>query len=280
MEISKTCYDQAKGLESYCGFLPIRKGTKAPLVAYKNEPHLPLDPALAHNPAALAVRSPNLLTLDFDKEEAFIYAESRGIDLLLPTWCIWRSDNPVRVKVVYFVKNEKLLELPNQEIKRTVNYQNQGLDVFLTNKGYILFSGEHADGKGYYFSPEGYDIAALAPPPKEVWDLVLEIASSEQISPKKTYPSTTSTRLNPCPICRRDERLWCAESQDGLIWCFNGESFSAEKEHGPLKVGDVVNGFACVAKGDTCNTFKVHQPRRLHRPHRSKQPTRQLRRAF
>ena len=47
-----------------------------------------------------------------------------------------------------------------------------------------------------------------------------------------------------------------------------------------LKVGDVVNGFACVAKGDTCNTFKVHQPRRLHRPHRSKQPTRQLRRAF
>ena len=37
MEISKICFDQAKALEDYCGFLPIRKGTKAPLVSYKNE---------------------------------------------------------------------------------------------------------------------------------------------------------------------------------------------------------------------------------------------------
>ena len=52
-KMSKTCYDQAKGLESYCGFLPIRKGTKAPLVPYKNEPHLPLAQALKFNPAYL-----------------------------------------------------------------------------------------------------------------------------------------------------------------------------------------------------------------------------------
>ena len=279
MEISKTCYDQAKGLEDYCGFLPIKRGTKKPLVKWKDQPHLPLDQALGFkSAAALAVRSPNLLTLDLDSEEAFYFLESKGIDLgNLNTWCIWRSE---RAKIVYFASNEKLLELPNGELERTINYQDQGLDVFLTNKGYIIFEGEHENLEDYYFSPENFDIAALAPPPKEVWDLVLEIASKEQTSPKKTYPSSTSTRLNPCPICGRDERLWCSESQDGLIFCMNGKTFSSEKEHGFLNLGDVVNGFACVAKGDTCNTFKVHQPRRLHRPHRTKRPTRQLRRAF
>ena len=276
MEISKICFDQAKGLEDYCGFLPIRKGTKAPLVSYKNEPHLSLAQALRFNPAALAVRSKNLLCLDYDSEEALIFAATRGIDFTGRTWHICRSDNEERFKTVYYVTNEKLLELPNQEIKRTVNYQNSNLDVFLTNKGYILFTGEHPSG-GNYFSYENYDISELAPPPKEVWNLVLEIASSEQISPKKTYPSTTSTRLNPCPICGRHERLWCSKSQDGLIFCMNGSTFSAEKAHGPLKIGQVVTGgYAVVAMGDICTTFKVHQPRNLHRPHRSKTNARRM----
>ena len=288
MEISTTCYDQAKGLESYCGFLPIRKGTKAPLVKWKDQPHLPLDTALwfkdyeGNEAAALAVRSRNLLTFDLDKEEAFHFLESKGIDLTnLNTWCIWRSE---RAKIVYFVSDEKLLELPNGELDRTINYQDQGLDVFLSNNGYIIFAGEHEDLEDYYSSPEDHDIAALAPPPIEVWNLVLEIALSEQKSPKKTYPSTTSTRLNPCPICSRSERLWCSETEDGAIWCMNGSTFSAEKSHGPLTISQVVNTssgkYAVASISAACTTFKPHQERRTYRPHRTTRSKTNIRRAF
>ncbi len=272
-------------LESFCGFLPIRKGSKAPMVCYKDKPHSPLLAALRKKPAALAIRSRNLLTLDLDKEEAFYFLESIGIDVIhLKTWCIWRSDNPLRVKIVFYVSDQLLLELPDQEIKRTINYKNKGLDVFLTNKGYILFAGEHEDGKGYYYCPENHGIAALAPPPKEIWDLVLEIAASEQTSPEKTYSSTTSKRLNPCPLCSRNERLWCSENPDGSIFCMNGSTFSAEKSHGPLTISQVVNTssgkYAVASISAPCTTFKPHQERRTYRPHRTTRSKTNIRRAF
>ena len=94
MEISKTCYDQAKGLEDYCGFLPIERGSKKPLVKWKDQPHLSLEQALKFNPAAIAVRSRNLLTLDYDYLRALNYAASRGIDFTAQTWHIRKtSDN-------------------------------------------------------------------------------------------------------------------------------------------------------------------------------------------
>ena len=42
-----------------------------------------------------------------------------------------------------------------------------------------IFNGEHADGKGQYYSPKGLNISDMQLPPKVVWDLVLEIASYE-----------------------------------------------------------------------------------------------------
>ena len=262
-------------LESFCGFLPIREGSKAPMVPYKNKPHSPLLAALRKEPAALAIRSRNLLTLDFDSENALKYAADRGINLLDPAWITERTDH-FKSKAISFVSDKKLLELPNGKIKRTVNYLGTNLDVFLSNDSYIIFLGKHEDGNGHYFSRKGFDATALAPPPNEVWDLVLEIAESEQTSPKKTYSSTNSKRLNPCPICGRDERLWCSETDDGYIWCMNGSTFSSEKSHGRLKLGDVVNGYAVVSIGDQCNTFKPHQERRIYRPHRSKTNVRRM----
>ncbi len=238
-------------LESFCGFLPIKKGSKAPMVCYKDKPHSPLLAALRKKPAALAIRSRNLLTLDFDSIEAFNYAAERGIDLFYPSgWITERTDNDQKFKIHYLVSDEKLLELPNGKIKRTVNYQGTNLDVFLSNDSYIIFLGKHEDGNGHYFSRKGFDATALAPPPKEVWDLVLEIADKEKPAPKSSNPITPSKRLNPCPICGRDERLWCSETKDGRIWCMNGSTFSSEKSHGRLKLGDVVNGYAVVSIGD------------------------------
>ena len=80
-------------LESFCGFLPIREGSKAPMVSYKDKPHSSLLAALKKEPAALAIRSRNLLTLDFDSENALKYAADRGIKLLDPAWITERTDH-------------------------------------------------------------------------------------------------------------------------------------------------------------------------------------------
>ena len=72
--------------------------------------------------------------------------------------------------------------------------------------------------------------------------------------------------MNPCIICGRDERLWCSESDNGLVFCMNGSTFSSEQKHGTLNIGDVVNGFALVKQSPTCNTFKIHEPKKRHTP--------------
>ena len=264
-------------IESFCGFLPIWKGSKKPKVKeWGDEPHLSLLEALGFAPAALAVRSPNLLCLDYDKESSFDFAAERGIDFTYPTWHIRRTDNVQRFKQVFLVSDELLSELPNRSIKRTINYLDSGLDIFLSNKAYIIFSGEHEQGKGQYYSPAGLTVSNLQPPPKVVWDLILEIGSFEPFSRKRKF-NTKSKKMNPCIICGRDERLWCSESDNGLIFCMNGSTFNAEKKHGFLKIVDVTsNGYALVGQSPTCNTFKLDQPQK-HKPRRTTKLRRSIR---
>ena len=263
-------------LESFCGFLPIRKGTKSPLVSTWGEEYLSLEKALSYEPAALAVFSPNFLTLDYDKESALDFVAERGIDFTSSTLHTRRTDKLWRFKQTFLTPDEMLDELPNRSIKRTLNYLGTGLDVFCSKKAYIIIDGEHEDGEGRYYSPGGLDVCDLQHPPKEVWDLILEIAElqSHDKSSSQTYSNTKSKKLYPCPICGRDKNHWCFENDNGLIHCMNGQTFSAEKKHGPLKIGDVIDGYALVAQISTCNTFKldnpiskrIYNPRPLNRP--------------
>jgi len=39
-----------------------------------------------------------------------------------------------------------------------------------------------------------------------------------------------------------------------------GSTFSAEQTHGPLEIGQVVNGYALVKRTGDVLTFKPHQP--------------------
>ena len=169
-----------------------------------------------------------------------------------------------------YTTDEMLDELPNRSIKRTTDYLGTGLDVFCSKKSYIIIDGEHEDGEGRYYSPGGLDVCDLQHPPKEVWDLILEIAElqSHDKSSSQTYSNTKSKKLYPCPICGRDKNHWCFENDNGLIHCMNGQTFSAEKKHGPLKIGDVIDGYALVAQISTCNTFKLHNPisKRIYNP--------------
>ena len=232
---------------------------------------------MGFKPAALAVRSPYFLTLDFDKPESLDFAAERGIDFTYPTWHIRRTDNVLRFKQVFIVEDAMLDELPNRSIERTINYLDSGLDIFLSNNSYIIFNGEHADGKGQYYSPKGLNISDMQLPPKVVWDLVLEIASYESFPRRrKRSISTKSKKFVVCPICDRDERLWCSESDNGLIFCMNGSTFNAEKKHGFLKIGDVVDGYALVKQSPTCNTFKLDQPPK-HKPRRTTKKRRSIR---
>ena len=257
-------------LEALGGFLPIRKGTKAPMVSAWGDEYLSLEKALSYDPAALAVFSPKFLTLDYDKESALDFVAARGIDFTLPTLHTRRTDKLWRFKQTFLTNDEMLDELPNRSIKRTTDYLGTGLDVFCSKKAYIIIHGEHEDGEGRYYSPGGLDVCDLQHPPKEVWDLVLEIAElqSQDKSSSKTYSNTKSKKLYPCPICGRDKNHWCFENNTGLIHCMNGDTFSAEKKHGALKIGDVVDGYALVAQISTCNTFKIHKPRskRIYNP--------------
>jgi len=263
-------------LEQFGGFLPIRKGTKAPLVSTWGEEYLSLEKALSYDPAALAVFSPYFLTLDYDKESALDFVAEKGIDFTLSTLHTRRTDKLWRFKQTFLATDEMLDEFPNRSIKRTTNYLKSGLDVFCSKKSYIIIDGEHEDGEGQYYSPDGLDVSDLQHPPKQVWDLVLEIAELQRHdkSSSKTYSNTKSKKLYPCPICGRDKNHWCFENDNGLIHCMNGQTFSAEKKHGPLKIGDVVDGYALVAQISTCNTFKldssisqrIYNPRPLNRP--------------
>ena len=52
--------------------------------------------------------------------------------------------------------------------------------------------------------------------------------------------------------------------------------YRAEKKHGFLKIGDVVDGYALVKQSPTCNTFKLDQPPK-HKPRRTTKKRRSIR---
>ena len=119
-------------LEAFSGFLPIRKGTKSPMVSSWGDEYLSLEKALSYKPASLAVFSPYFLTLDYDKETALDFAAARGIDFTLSTWHSRRTDKLWRFKQTWLTNDEMFDELPNRSIKRTTDYLDSGLDVFCT----------------------------------------------------------------------------------------------------------------------------------------------------
>ena len=232
----------------------------------------------------------HLLCLDFDGESAFDIASEAGIDWQVNEgWAVHRDDEPWRRKQLFTPTPEQIALLPNGEFQGKVKVKDgEALEVFLTHKRQVVIYGKHPDG-GNYFWPnnnEPENLKPLTPPSGAIWNFVLKVANKQTeplstSSKERRYSSGSTKRLNPCPICGRDRDLWCAESSNGLLWCMNGNTFSAEIAHGALKIGDVVNDWALVAKGDECLTFKVHQPlksqRRARRPGRPKRSSRKRR---
>ena len=224
----------------------------------------------------------HLLCKDIDGETALTYAADLGLNFE-DSFQVHRDDDPWRFKVLYEPTKAQIAKLPHGQFqgkivtKEAVKDANgdvikkgEALEVFLTNDRQVLITGKHPDNNGNYFWPRGYGPEEIKPPSDEVWNFVLELANQKDAPKKKKhYGGGASTkRLNPCPICGRNRDLWCEESSNGLLFCMNGSTFSAEKEHGTLKLGDVIDGWALVDKNDLCHTFKVHRPltRRKRKP--------------
>jgi len=219
-----------------------------------------------------------LLCFDFDGATSL----ELGLDHLIdPGWaCTWqvhRDTDANRLKVLFRPTLEQLQQLPDGAefqgktitAPKTDTSKGEALEVFFDGGRQVIVLGEHPSSGGHYFWPDQLGPEALAAPPAHWWEHALRIAADcQQRLTTGSKPSSRrhgTQRLDPCPICGRHGSLWCEQTQEGLILCMPGSTFSAEKRHGPLRIGQVVDGWALVKRtpigeGDVL-TFKVHRPR-------------------
>jgi len=220
-----------------------------------------------------------LLAFDFDGQTSFELGLNPST---VGSWQVHRTTDPWRLKVLFRPTLEQLTQLPGAAefhgktitAPKTDTAKAQALEVFFDGGRQVIVLGEHPSSGGTYYWPSYLGPEELEAPPEQWWAHALEIA--RQCHQNKTTGSKPSTsrhntrRLNPCPICGRHNgpggsALWCELTQQGLILCMPGSSFSAEGRHGPLCIGQVVDGWALVKRtpysGGDVLTFKAHRPR-------------------
>jgi hypothetical protein len=219
-----------------------------------------------------------LLAFDFDGATSL----ELGLDHLIDpgwasTWQVHRDTDANRLKVLFRPTLEQLQQLPDGAefqgktitAPKTDTSKGEALEVFFDGGRQVIVLGEHPSSGGHYFWPDQLGPEALAAPPAHWWEHALRIAADcQQRLTTGSKPSSRrhgTRRLEPCPICGRHGSLWCEQTQEGLILCMPGSTFSAEQRHGPLMLGQVVDGWALVKRtpigeGDVL-TFKVHRPR-------------------
>ena len=215
-----------------------------------------------------------LLAFDFDGATSL----TLGLDPTeVSTWQVHRNTDPARLKVLFRPTLEQLTELPGGAefqgktitAPKTDTAKGEALEVFFDGGRQVIVLGEHPSSGGTYYWPAGMGPEELKAPPEEWWAHALQIAADcRQRLSSGSKPSSRrhgTKRLDPCPICGRHGSLWCEQTQQGVILCMPGSTFSAEAAHGPLRIGQVVDGWALVkrtpiAEGDVLS-FKAHRPR-------------------
>ena len=215
-----------------------------------------------------------LLAFDFDGATSL----TLGLDpTAVGSWQVHRNTDPARLKVLFRPTLEQLTELPGGAefqgktitAPKTDTAKGEALEVFFDGGRQVIVLGEHPSSNGTYYWPAGMGPEALAAPPERWWAHALQVAADcRQRLSSGSKPSSRrhgTQRLDPCPICGRHGSLWCEQTRQGLILCMPGSTFSAEAAHGPLRIGQVVDGWALVkrtpiAEGDVL-TFKAHRPR-------------------
>jgi hypothetical protein len=215
-----------------------------------------------------------LLCFDFDGATSL----ELGLDpAMVGSWQVHRTTDANRLKVLFRPTLEQLSQLPGGAefqgktitASKTDTSKGEALEVFFDGGRQVIVLGEHPSSGGHYYWPEGTGPEGLTAPPAHWWAHALQVAaecSSRLSSGSKPSSRRHGTRrLDPCPICGRHGSLWCEQTRDGLILCMPGVNFSAEQRHGPLSIGQVIDGWALVkrtpiSEGDVL-TFRAHRPR-------------------
>ena len=215
-----------------------------------------------------------LLAFDFDGATSL----TLGLDpTAVGSWQVHRNTDPARLKVLFRPTLEQLTELlggaefqgKTITAPKTDTAKGEALEVFFDGGRQVIVLGEHPSSNGTYHWPAGMGPEALTAPPERWWAHALRIAADcQQRLTTGSKPSSRrhgTQRLDPCPICGRHGSLWCEQTQQGLILCMPGSTFSAEGRHGPLRIGQVVDGWALVKRtpysGGDVLAFKAHQPK-------------------
>jgi hypothetical protein len=216
-----------------------------------------------------------LLAFDFDGQTALDLGLDPGA---AGSWQVHRTTDPWRFKVLFRPTPDQLSDLPGGvefqgktiTAPKTGSGKGEALEVFFDGGRQVIIAGDHPSSGGHYYWPPGLGPEALGPPPTAWWRHALEIAQQQHCGRKPSTTRNGTRRLNPCPICGRHDgpngsALWCEETRKGLILCMPGTTFNAEGCHGPLRIGQVVNGWALVKRspigsGDVLS-FKAHQPK-------------------
>jgi hypothetical protein len=215
-----------------------------------------------------------LLCFDFDGSTSLELGFDPG---WVSSWQVHRTTDANRLKVLFRPTLEQLQQLPGGAefqgktitAAKTATAKGEALEVFFDGGRQVIVLGEHPSSGGQYFWPDQLGPEALAAPPAHWWEHAVELAATcQQRLSSGSKPSSRrhgTRRLDPCPICGRHGSLWCEQTREGLILCMPGTTFNAEQRHGPLSIGQVVDGWALVkrtpiAEGDVL-TFKAHRPR-------------------
>ena len=224
-----------------------------------------------------------LLCFDFDGRTALELA--LRLDMAPPatvTWQVHRNNDPYRLKVLFRPTADQVSQLQAEFQAKTITasgsetQKGEALEVFFDGGRQVIVLGEHPSSGGSYIWPAQLGPKALAPPPEPWWRYAREMASANLLrksssSKARSRRQGSTHRLNPCPTCGRHNGmggsgLWCGQTSEGLIFCMPGSTFSAERKHGRLRIGAVIDGWALVgrsriAEGDVL-IFKAHQERR------------------
>ena len=290
--------DRLQPLEADLALLPVGWGAenKGPmLTGWPDHPGF----TVADLQSTRGIRSAGLRTgvltgpiaaFDFDGESAL---EPGLYPWAVTTWQVHRDNDPFRLKVLFRPTPEQIAQLPTQD-EGTVEFQGktltapkqgghkgEALEVFFDGGRQVVVLGQHPSSGGNYIWPDDLGPEALCAPPDDWWNHAIAVATNcrDRIgaAPKRSTTRKGTRKLNPCPICGRHSgrggsALWCDETTDGLILCMPGSTFSAEQKHGALRIGQVVEGYALVARsprpeGDVL-TFKQHQERSSPRQQR------------
>jgi hypothetical protein len=191
-----------------------------------------------------------LIAFDIDGPTAVALLRGNDCDpLTAPTWQVRRDNNADRLKVIWRIPEDTRDHLPVGTPKLITKPPSgpgakDGENVaYYYGAGQVVALGQHLESGGNYFWPEGHGPADVAEIPPNWWRMAWEVA--ERGASKGKASSKTSAvkggwrRLRLCPICGRDERPICAQSQDGrFLACYHGGTFTPPE----MRPGAVITG--------------------------------------